>query len=36
MYSLVTIINEEVTKAKRINKKIKHKSLLMFCWVKKL
>ena len=35
MYSLVTINNEKVTKAKGINKKIKHKSLL-FCWVKKL
>ena len=37
MYSLINVDDEEVTKAKGVNKKIRHKvkNLLMFCLIKK-
>ena len=36
MYSLISVDEKEVTKAKGVNKKIKHRKFVMFCWVKKL
>ena len=35
MYSLISVDDEEVTKAKGVNKKNKTKNLLMFCLIKK-
>ena len=36
MYSLISIDDEELTKAKGVNKKIRHKEFVMFCLIKKL
>ena len=36
MYSLISIDDEEVNKAKGVNKKISIRNLLMFCLIKKL
>ena len=36
IYSLISVADEKVTKAKGVNKKIRHKDLLMFCLIKKL
>ena len=35
MYSLISENNEEVTRAKGVNKKLRHKNLLVFCLIKK-
>ena len=35
LYSLISVDNEELTKAKGVNKKIRHKEFLMFCLIKK-
>ena len=34
MYSLISVDNKEVTKAKGVNKKIRHKEFLTFCSIK--
>ena len=36
MYSLISSDDKEVNKAKGINKKIRHKEILMFCLIRKL
>ena len=36
MYSLISIDNKKVTKAKEVNKKIRHTEFVMFCSIKKL
>ena len=35
IYSLISVDNKEVTKAKGVNKKLRHKDLLVFCLTKK-
>ena len=35
MYSLISVDDEEVTKAKGVNKKIRHKEFVYFCLIKK-
>ena len=34
MYSLINVDNEEVTKAKGLNKKLRHKEFVSFCLIK--
>ena len=36
MYSLISVDDKKVNKAKGINKKLKHKNILMFYLIKKL
>ena len=35
MYSLISVDDEEITKAKRVNKKIRHKEFVDFCLIKR-
>ena len=35
MYSLISVDDEEVNKKMGVNKKIRHKNLLVFCSIKK-